>query len=266
MTTFYSFQKKINKSIEDSTIGKELRDDFLLISLYFAQLAYFSPSYIQTQLDNMGALTTSIYNKGGVQAIFSEFDTFAVISFKGREADKWKEIKTDFQCWKSPFCGFNVHYGFANTLSNVSKRLLIDIEEMAPNKRILYTGHSLGGALAILMAILKPPTEVCTFGSPRAVNASEVAEHLKDVKITRVYAKNDFVSVLPPEFIGYRHLGDSLCLDGLPSKWHSHKLRTYLAGVVGNYITVDGDSHTMVERLRDFLYKTPDDNDNEMQV
>jgi len=268
MTTFYSFQKKINKNMEDSSIDEELRDDFLLISLYFAQLAYFSPSYIQTQLEKMGVITSSIYNKSGVQAVFAEFDTFAVVSFKGREVDKWKEIKADLQAWKTSYQGFKVHYGFADTLNKVSKRLLIDLEETAPGKRVLYTGHSLGGALAVLMSLVRRPSDMCTFGAPRAVDANEVGEFLKDVRITRVYAKNDFVCRMPPEFIGYKHIGDALCLEGLSSKWDSHKLSTYLAGVVGNNITVDGDNSTVLERLSDFLSpkERDDNNDNEMQV
>jgi hypothetical protein len=267
MTTFYSFQKQINKSLEDSSIDKEIRNDFLLISLYFAQLAYFSPTYISTQLSSMGAIANSVYSKQGVQAFFAEFDTFAVISFKGREVDKWKELKADIRAWKTKYKGFNVHCGFSETLEKVSNRLLLDLAEVTPGKRLLYTGHSLGGALAIIMALLYQPSDICTFGSPRAVNASEVNDILKDVNITRVHATNDYVCNVPPEFMGYKHLGESLCINGLIHSWESHRLRTYLQGVVGNHIEIDDDNIKMAERLSNFLLnKREDSNDNEAQV
>jgi hypothetical protein len=215
----------------------------------------------------MGAVANSVYCKQGVQAFFAEFDTFAVISFKGREVDKWKELKADVRAWKTYYKGFKVHCGFSETLEKVSDRLLLDLKEVAPGKRLLYTGHSLGGALAILMALLVQPTDICTFGSPRVVDADEVRDVLRNVNITRVHAKKDYVCNVPPEFMGYKHLGEPLYIDGLKHSWESHRLRTYLQGVVGNHITVDGDNITVAERLSGFLLnKKQDDNDNEMQV
>jgi len=232
MTSFFSIQQTINKDLIKRNMDQEYREKFLVTAIYFAQLAYFNYAYIHKHLTQVGAESISVYDRHGVQAIFAEFDTFAVISFKGREIDRWQDLKTDLRFWKTYLNKFKVHSGFARSLSHVSKRLEIDLSELAPHKKILYTGHSLGGALAMLMALQHRPTDVCTFGSPRVFNIEDTDRYFNGVNITRVHAENDLVPNLPPIFTGYKHIGNSISIAGKDTKWDSHKLVTYLRGIV----------------------------------
>ena len=233
MTSFFSLQKKIDKDLTTRDIGQELKDSFLVTSLYFAQLSYFSPQYIQNRLVELAAKTVSVYDKGDVQAVFAEFESFAVVSFKGRKMDRWHDIKTDLKFWKTDLHRHSIHSGFASSLKNVSRRIAIDLDELPRHKRTLFTGHSLGGALAHLMALEFKPTDLCTFGSPRVFHGNSHERHFAGIDVTRVVTNNDFVPSLPPKFTGYRHVGDPVVYQGKESKWDSHKLTTYLRSVVG---------------------------------
>jgi predicted lipase len=66
---------------------------------------------------------------------------------------------------------------------------------------ILYTGHSLGAALATLAASLRPPETLYTFGSP-AVGDAGFAATLEGAAIYRYVNCCDIVCRLPPGFYG----------------------------------------------------------------
>lgn len=232
MTCFMQIQREFISRSQSRDIDQEFDTNFLVTSLYFAQLAYFHPSYVYKRLEQLGAKTSSIYNKNQVQAVFAEFDNTVVIAFKGRERHTWQEISIDLKFWKRKHSGHHVHTGFSGSLENVSRRLLLDLKDVIGNKRVIYTGHSLGGALATLMALEHKPTDVCTFGSPRVINSKFDEDYFADVNITRVCTDRDFVTHLPPSFTGYKHVGTQYEIPGVEGRWESHKLRTYISSVL----------------------------------
>lgn len=78
-----------------------------------------------------------------------------------------------------PLCsGCKVHRGFFASYSSVSKTILRDVAKLKsqyPESKLVTTGHSLGGALAILCAAELMHTfgkvdYVYTFGQPRVGN------------------------------------------------------------------------------------------------
>ena len=130
----------------------------------------------------------------------------AVVTFRGTDVKDASNMVYDFdfelQAWDGPG---KVHRGFANALNEVHSRLDQAIRDTG-ECRLLYTGHSLGAALATLMAGLRRPDALYTFGSPRVGDATFV-EALKDVKSYRYVDCCDVVARVPPE-IEYRHLGE----------------------------------------------------------
>ncbi|KAL6847205.1 hypothetical protein ACP4OV_023058 [Aristida adscensionis] len=112
--------------------------------------------------------------------------------------------------------------------------------------RVTATGHSLGGALAVLTARdAAADTELAgvrvttvTFGGPRVGDRAFSDELVRSCGggILRVAIKQDVVPRLPLELMGYVHAGDELLIDGEelpePRKWRApwqfHSLDMYM--------------------------------------
>lgn len=103
---------------------------------------------------------------------------------------------------------------------------------------IVLVGHSLGGALALVVArlLLKDDfkvLEVVTFGSPRVFQRGSSKRVLRafveqGVKVRSYYNKNDPVPCVPPEWLGYGHLrGTGVRLDSDLTGSEAHKLSNY---------------------------------------
>lgn len=107
--------------------------------------------------------------------------------------------------------GGKVHQGFRRALARAWKPVSAALDSVSGP--LIYTGHSLGGALAILAASRRPPGAVYTFGSPR-VGDRNFANTLAAVEIYRIVNQHDIVPSLPPEggTLGFRHVGTALHL------------------------------------------------------
>jgi len=130
---------------------------------------------------------------------------FAVLAFRGTEQNL-KDFIVDLEIGIPPLlhdCA-RMHEGFQTALESV----WIDIQAELSNLEcpLFYTGHSLGAALATIAASRRPPDAVYTFGSPRVGNDIFI-DALSDIPIYRVVDCDDVVSFLPPELLGFRHVG-----------------------------------------------------------
>lgn len=135
----------------------------------------------------------------------------SVVAFRGTDKDDPTDLCDDidvrFTGWGK---GARVHTGFANALTDV----LTDLEpaiKSAPG-RMLYTGHSLGAALATLLASLRTPHALYTFGSPLVGDAVFVAS-MAEVENYRYVDCCDIVTRVPPTVLGYEHVGEPYYID-----------------------------------------------------
>jgi len=136
----------------------------------------------------------------------------AVVAFRGTDVKDPTNICFDadfeFCDWKP---GGRVHQGFAEGLNEVLSRLDPEIRKLG-DYRLLYTGHSLGAALATLMASLRPPAVLYTFGSPR-VGDQAFADTMRDVEHYRHQDCCDLVTRVPLESMHYVHVGTLRYID-----------------------------------------------------
>jgi len=107
--------------------------------------------------------------------------------------------------------GGNVHAGFAHALNKLLPTLGPELESI-DSHRILFTGHSLGAAMATLFASVRKPDALYTFGCPRVGDATFVAT-LQGVQSYRYVDCSDMVTRVPPEALGFVHLGKPLYID-----------------------------------------------------
>ncbi|MFF9644906.1 lipase family protein [Kitasatospora aureofaciens] len=208
------------------------------------------------------------------QAYTMASDRMIVVAFRGTEPREIRDWLTDSTTppWPGPAGTGYVHYGFAEALESVFPDVRKTLAELRDNDQTVWiTGHSLGGALAMLAAArlsLEDPRltadGVYTFGQPRTCDRLLTTAYNKALKgrSYRFVNNNDIVPQLPPEpafthiealrFIdsaGTVHDGASGLISGLATRAKSltsaafeptgegvrdHFMRSYLAALEKN--------------------------------
>ena len=107
-----------------------------------------------------------------------------------------------------------VHAGFKKALASVWEEFNVELDRVGRSERFWLTGHSLGGALAMLCARCGPApvAGVYTFGQPRAGSGGFAAGYdalLRDRTFRIVHAA-DIVPRVPWWPGGYRHAGHEI--------------------------------------------------------
>ncbi|KAL6784855.1 hypothetical protein ACKKBF_B03500 [Auxenochlorella protothecoides x Auxenochlorella symbiontica] len=179
---------------------------------YFCRLAYRVGTDVPISVEHGLSLFPGMVGQEVVEEVLTDTRAFLawgpgtlVVSFRGTATRK--NIITDIKIWKVAHQPRRrnklgrtllVHLGFYRAWrhNGFSERLLARVSELAgpggeaegPDgpPRVLFTGHSLGGALAVLAAgdlaraapALAPRLSVYTFGAPRVGNGPFVQEFL----------------------------------------------------------------------------------------
>jgi len=129
-----------------------------------------------------------------------------VLAFRGTDADDPTDLGDDADVVLVPWGpGGRVHQGFAKALNAV--RLDVERSLRGIGGKVLFTGHSLGAAMATLLASAKNPDSLYTFGSPKVGDAGFVGS-LNAVTNRRYVDCCDLVARMPPDAIGYAHVGN----------------------------------------------------------
>lgn len=138
----------------------------------------------------------------------------SVLSFRGTDKDDPTDLLDDANAILTDWdAGGMVHRGFAGALKQIWDQVAEALSAVADYK-LLFTGHSLGAAMATLAASLHLPSALYTIGSPRVGDADFVASlEGKRLGNYRFVDCCDLVTTLPPELIGYRHVGKPYYID-----------------------------------------------------
>lgn len=142
-------------------------------------------------------------------------DGRALVSFRGTQPDQLRDLLTDGKAFLVPWSvGGQVHEGFSNAFDSISAKLADALRQATSPLPPIFTGHSLGAALATLAASAYKGATLVTFGSPRVGDSAFIAT-LDATTIHRYVDCNDFVTKLAPAFPGfYTHCnGDPLYID-----------------------------------------------------
>jgi pimeloyl-ACP methyl ester carboxylesterase len=146
------------------------------------------------------------------QFIVKKTDNHIIIAFRGTESvqDAINNLK-----YQTRDIG-GVHSGFAENFASVRA----DLDKILDNRKdreVIFCGHSLGGALAVIAygtySQLNISCRCVTFGAPRVFGAEAAstegspAHGIDKSKITRYIHSRDPVTYLPPWVMGYRHVG-----------------------------------------------------------
>jgi triacylglycerol lipase len=144
---------------------------------------------------------------GGREATF--------VAFSGTDPLKIEDWITDFTPMKSLI---DLHSGFQKAVGTVWPTVSAAIANRpASENRLFFTGHSLGGALAIIAAEKAmrelgagaTATAVYTFGGPRVGGEDFFGAYTPRLgnSTFRLINDTDIVPTVPPAFSGFRHVG-----------------------------------------------------------
>lgn len=145
------------------------------------------------------------------QAYTLASDHMIITAFRGTEPAQIKDWLTDGTAppRRGPDGTGRVHHGFAEALDSIYPDVLATLDEWRTDgQSVWFTGHSLGGALAMLagarMYLEEPRLAadgVYTFGQPRTCDPTLAAAYDKGYKnrMYRFVNNNDIVPQLPPE-------------------------------------------------------------------
>jgi len=166
----------------------------------------------------------------GTQVLVAIDDAAVIISFRGTEPTKSADKKTNTlvelvpTSFGSAGTG-SVHKGFLQALESVYSDLssLLREENSERNKKIYFTGHSLGSALATLAAakvqadtsLGQSVSGVYSLAGPRVGDASWAEAYSElglDAKTLRIVYYKDGVPLIPPESMDYTHVGRTTIL------------------------------------------------------
>ena len=142
-----------------------------------AVLAYLDKGQIEARLPAAGLKLNRFLDSNefperdrGTQCFIAEGAGHLIVSFRGTEVGEKADLLTDAKILpvnNDPPPG-RVHGGFAAALEAVWPELGdILTDDQFEGHAILFTGHSLGGALATLASRRCRASQVYTFGSPR---------------------------------------------------------------------------------------------------
>lgn len=178
-------------------------------------------------LAGLGHRLLGRYDRGGTQAFLSTDGVRVFLAFRGTEPERSEDLITDLRYVKTDFPGGGrVHKGFLRAFTWVEHYIEDALEEL--NQPLIFTGHSLGAALALLAAAMWRPRAVYLFGCPRAGNRAFVKRIACPVH--RFENRGDLVTHIPPPTsllqavyslahfrwpTLYRHAGRRIRLSGL---------------------------------------------------
>lgn len=135
----------------------------------------------------------------------------AVVVFRGTQPQNLSNVLDDVQFWPRRWVGAGrVHRGFLRAYEGLREQIDAWLDEHKP-ARLVITGHSLGAAMATLMAARYPEAELVTFGSPR-VGGRGFAAQFAGRAVRRYVDCYDFVTNLPPP-IWFRHVAEMHYVD-----------------------------------------------------
>lgn len=151
------------------------------------------------------------FNKGSAQALIVETTNFNVIAFRG--SDEVQDWIKNFTFFSKKQLGYSLHSGFLDITSRIFPHIHFQLSRIRP-RPLFITGHSLGGAMAVVCALIFTRLNedfkgLYTFGQPRVFKhgSAQKFNAITKGRYFRYENNNDGVPHAPPSFFNFKHAG-----------------------------------------------------------
>lgn len=169
-----------------------------------SNLAYKDPIEAKKIFNKMG-YESIYYSNDGSNAYVLEDANDIIVVCRGTEVKEWNDIKADLSIDRVPSrTGIGqVHRGFRTYTDKIWEPIKSHIKK-TKDKELWMTGHSLGAAMATLMArrcvldvSMQVPKALFTFGSPRVGDRIYIDEFNGQITYHRWVNDGDIVTKVP---------------------------------------------------------------------
>jgi pimeloyl-ACP methyl ester carboxylesterase len=185
-------------------------------------------------------------SRHGVEMIYSGDGDYHVFAFRGTDTADffknrgWRDVIRDLAFLPAKYDKkFVAHFGFVAGWSSIKCYVENEIKK-EPDKPVILTGHSMGGAIAIcgaLSIIINPDYRlhsVVTFGAPRAVIPKDMDEEIRidlETRATQYQHSRDIVTGFL-RWTGYRHANNTFISGAkrgsyFRRRWRFHPMKVY---------------------------------------
>lgn len=229
-------------AVDFSTVNK---------SALISAASYANPKFIEERLSRVGL--SLVYHNVLPDSALSYFlarssSGLQYLSFRGTANLENALVDLDLSLQLDAGLNIQLHQGFAAAAKAAYEDAISKLDK---NQPIITTGHSLGGAVAVIVAMYLQRDsyqldQAITFGQPKVTNVTG-ASMFADLPLMRVVTAKDIVPLVPPlsplqlkNLDVYWHLGKEIIL--LPEK---------------NYAIIEGFKSMM--RATKFVSSVPDE-------
>lgn len=169
--------------------------------------AYLAPVFAEQELNKRGFTSVSTLNFGSSLGYVALIGDTAVIMFRGTNPPEIQDWFVNLNNRSFKAADGPVHAGFWESYNSLHDQLVEVLRQKEP-KRLWITGHSLGGALAVVCSYRMMTEEnrdiagVMTFGQPR-VGSKEFCSHMESAlngRMVHFVNESDVVPRVPPSF------------------------------------------------------------------
>ena len=167
-----------------------------------------------------GASNVVYISQGNNHGYYIEGDYDIVVSIRGTMMQNPITYLEDIEAALGADTTEDNKLGFYKAADNIWSQLE-GLLRAAPQKTLWLTGHSLGAAASLIVALkivsdktLPQIKELYTYGCPRTLNKEQLALLPPSVLTHYRWVNNaDVITTLPPTFEGYHHHGDEWYLN-----------------------------------------------------
>jgi triacylglycerol lipase len=184
----------------------------------FANAAYQSKDQVRALVESRNYTLTLYQTIPDVQITFflatNESSKTQLISIRGTSNVENAMVDVYLQLVDDQKTGLRLHHGF----SLAAKKVYAELKPLLkPGYKINTTGHSLGGAVALILAMYLDADQfnieqVTTFGQPKVTNIAGAGK-IQHLNVIRVVTPFDLVPLVP--------LFDPLDINNLDVYWHA---------------------------------------------